>query len=179
MQPQANLAHIDGILSPWRAVIGDDYPGYRNHVARMVTFCLMMRPCSPEEQRKIEIAACFHDIGLWTHNTLDYLEPSVRPALDYLEAQGLSPWADEISRMILDHHRLRPVQDHPSPLVELFRRADLVDVSLGLIRFGLRRAAVEKVRAAFPNEGFHRMLARRSARWLIRNPLNPLPMMKW
>ncbi|NPU91013.1 MAG: hypothetical protein HPY82_03800 [Gammaproteobacteria bacterium] len=182
--PRANLQHIDSILSEWKPVIGSDYEGYRNHVVRMVTFCLMLRRASvqdssEEDQRKIEIAGCFHDIGLWTGNSLDYLLPSLPPARRYLSAQGLDAWADEIESMILLHHKVTSVQAGVSPLVELFRQGDLVDFSLGSVRFGLPGKVVRKVQAIFPNAGFHKMLARRSARWVVQHPLNPLPMLKW
>jgi hypothetical protein len=145
----------------------------------MASFCLRLGSCSDEERQKIEIAACFHDIGIWTDNTLDYLPPSVPPARAWLEERGLAHWGDEIEQMILDHHKLRPVTDGISPLVELFRRGDLVDFSRGLVTFGLPRASVREVMRAFPNAGFHRMLMRRLARWVVRHPLNPAPMMKW
>ncbi|MFZ5605458.1 MAG: hypothetical protein ACOY7J_23610 [Pseudomonadota bacterium] len=182
--PRANLQHIDSILAEWQPVLGADYEGYRNHVVRMVTFCLMLRrlasqDVSEEDQRKIEIAGCFHDIGLWTGNTLDYLSPSLPPARRYLAAQGLDGWSSEIEQMILLHHKVTPVQDSEPALAELFRRGDLVDFSLGAVRFGLPGKVVRKVQAIFPNAGFHKMLARRSARWAVQHPLNPLPMLKW
>lgn len=176
-QPDAKA--IDDTLSPWREVIGADYPGYRNHVVRMLTFCQALRDCDEEEREKLRIAGCFHDIGLWTANTLDYLEPSLPPAHDYLEAQGLLSWRDEIDRMILLHHKLRPVRDPDSPLVELFRRGDLIDFSLGLFRFGLSRAFVRDVKRHYPNAGFHKGLTKKAGAWFLRHPLNPAPMMKW
>lgn len=179
MSKYANIENIDSILAPWQNTIGDDYQGYRNHVVRMATFCLMLKPCTAEEQRKIEIAACFHDIGIWTEQTLDYLPPSVPPAMQYLEDHGLAAWSDEIRDMILDHHKLTKVEHGVTPLVERFRKGDLVDFSLGLVRNGLDKRAVAEVKAKFPNAGFHPMLVRRAAKWIIKNPLNPLPMMKW
>lgn len=179
MSPQADIDHIDGILSAWKPVIGQDYEGYRNHVVRMATFCLMLRPCSLEEQKKIEIAACFHDIGIWTDNTLDYLGPSVPPAKKYLNDNGLGDWSDEISQMILEHHKIRPVVNGLSPLVNLFRRGDLVDFSLGLVRSGLSKDSIKQVKTAFPNTGFHRTLTKLAGSWILRHPLNPAPMMKW
>lgn len=179
MSQYADTRHIDEVLAPWRATLGADYSGYRNHVVRMATFCLRLRACSAEAQQKIEIAACFHDLGIWIDNTLDYLAPSVPPARDYLAQQGLAHWGDEIEQMILDHHKLRPVTEGISPLVELFRQGDLVDFSRGLVRFGLSRSSVREVMRRFPNAGFHRMLMRRLAGWVIRHPLNPAPMMKW
>ncbi len=176
---QPEIPFIDGTLAPYRGLIGDDFAGYRNHVIRMLSFCMLLRDCSEEEQRKLEIAACFHDIGIWTENTLDYLPPSVPPARAYLAGQGLQAWGDEIEAMILEHHRLRTVPAPLTPLVETFRRGDLVDFSLGAVRFGLSRAQVRSVRNAYPNAGFHRMLVRKAGAWFLRHPLNPAPMMKW
>ena len=179
MSVHADLDHIDGVLAPFRDVIGPDFEGYRNHVARMATFCLMLRACNAEEQQRIEVAACFHDIGLWTARTLDYLEPSVPPAIEYLEKQKLAHWSSEIREMILEHHRIRPIRGARSPLVELFRRGDLVDFSLGLVRSGLPAEAIREVKRELPNAGFHRCLAKRAARWFLAHPTNPAPMMKW
>lgn len=179
MRNQSDTGHIDSILEPWREVIGRDYEGYRNHVVRMATFSLMLQPCSPQDQRKIEIAACFHDIGIWTDNTLDYLSPSVRPALRYLDEHGLSDWGLEIADMILEHHKIRGVKNGVSPLVELFRKGDLVDFSKGMVKFGLARKAVDDVMLKYPNAGFHRMLIKQTGKWFARHPLNPLPMVKW
>jgi predicted metal-dependent HD superfamily phosphohydrolase len=179
MSVRVEVENVDGILSDWKGVIGADYEGYRNHVVRMLAFCSMLRSCGAEEREKLEIAACFHDIGLWTANTFDYLRPSVAPAKEYLKARGRSDWADEIETMILEHHKLRPVAAARSPLVELFRKGDLVDLSLGVVRFGLPKDRVRQVRAESPNAGFHRGLLRPAVAWFIRHPFNPAPMMKW
>lgn len=179
MNKCANIENIDTILAPWKELIGQDYQGYRNHVIRMVTFCLLLEPCSEEDQQKIEIAACFHDIGIWTKQTLDYLAPSVIPARKYLKAHDLADWIPEITEMILEHHKLRKVKNGNSRLVELFRKGDLVDFSTGKIKFGLDKRLVSGVKNEFPNAGFHSMLVKRSAKWFVKHPLNPVPMMKW
>lgn len=62
--------------------------------------------------------------------------------------------------MIVEHHRIRSVSFATSPLVELFRRADLVDFSRGFFRFGLPWPVVAEVMREFLNAGFHRMLVR-------------------
>ena len=66
---------IEEILTTWAGRIGDDYPGYKGHVYRLFNFCLALRPCTEEERTKLAIAACFHDIGLWSDQTLDYIPP--------------------------------------------------------------------------------------------------------
>lgn len=174
-----NLEHIDSLLDPWKSCLGGDFAGYRNHVVRLASFCLLLRHCSAEERQKIEIAACFHDIGLWTDNTLDYLGPSLPPAEAYLEGLGKPEWAAEMGQMIVDHHRIRPIKQSISPLVEVFRQGDLVDFSLGAVTFGLPKSAITSVKSAYPNAGFHKMLARRAGAWFVRHPLHPAPMMKW
>lgn len=179
MQPFTPDRFLDALLEPWRAMLGPDYYGYRNHCQRMMAFCLALHPCSDEERQKIAIAAVFHDIGIWVANTVDYIPPSLLPAMEYLDAQGLSAWHEEIALMIGEHHKLRAYGAMQSSLVERFRRADLVDFSLGLVRFGLSRAQIRAVRAALPNAGFHAMLVRRASAWFVRHPLNPAPMMKW
>lgn len=175
----ADIENIDNILAPWKHLIGEDYQGYRNHVIRMATFCLLLEPCTAEEQKKIEIAACFHDIGIWTEQTLDYLPPSVLPANAYLKAHGLVDWTLEITQMILEHHKIRTVENGVSPLTELFRKGDLVDFSRGVFKFGLNKSTVSAVMDTFPNAGFHSMLVKRCAKWFVKHPLKPMPMMKW
>ncbi len=179
MKLEAQLPLVDEILGEFRPTLGDDYQGYRNHVCRMANFCLALRECDDVEREKILIAGAFHDIGIWTDHTVDYIPPSVRPALAYLEARGLEAWSDEIEKMIREHHKLRAYQGTESPLIELFRQGDLVDFSLGLFRFGLPKEFVAEVKCAYPNAGFHKRLARLAGGWFLKHPLDPAPMMKW
>lgn len=41
------------------------------------------------------IAACQHDIGMWTDLAVDYLPPSRREAVPHLDLNELSPWLEE------------------------------------------------------------------------------------
>jgi HD superfamily phosphodiesterase len=79
---------IEEILAAWKDRIGDDYPGYRGHVYRMFNFCLALHSCAEEEKTKLAIAACFHDIGLWSAHTVDYIPPSVSEVKGYLVPGG-------------------------------------------------------------------------------------------
>lgn len=179
MIDESNNPLLDEILSEWKSVIGPDYDGYRNHVHRMIQFCFALETCSQEEKQKITIAGAFHDIGIWVDDTMDYIPPSLPPAAAYLEKEGLESWSNEIELMIREHHKLREFE-HPSfPLVELFRKGDLIDFSLGLIKCGLSKSDIDQVRSALPNAGFHWMLVKRAAKWFVRHPLDPAPMFKW
>ncbi len=179
MEIEEQIPLLEELLSEWKSVIGGDFLGYRNHLYRMLNFCFALNECSSEEKEKIIIAATFHDIGIWTDKTVDYIEPSVPPAIDYLKSRDLEQWSDEIRLMITEHHKLREYKDEYAPLVELFRKGDLVDFSLGAFKFGLPRAFIKEVKQHFPNEGFHKNLVKLASAWFIRHPLNPAPMMKW
>jgi hypothetical protein len=63
-------------------------------------------------------------------------------------------------------------------LVEPFRRADLVDVSQGFVRFGLAREFVRDLFDRWPSAGFHKRLVQLTLARVRHHPLNPLPMIK-
>ena len=79
--------------------------------------------------------------------------------------------------MIAEHHKLRVFKG--DALTEVFRKADLVDVSLGAVKFGLDASFVKDVKDQFPNSGFHAGLLKTAGRWFIRHPLNPIPVLKF
>lgn len=183
MQIQANIPLLEEILAPYRKACGAAFAGYRNHVYRMIHYSLALeaaagRTVSPEDFEKFVIAGAFHDLGLFTENTVDYLPPSAALARAYLEDRGRSDGTGEIAAMIDNHHKLTPYAGE-FPLAEVFRRGDLADFSLGLFRSGLPRATLRAVRAAFPNAGFHLLLVKVAAKWVLRHPLNPAPIFKW
>ncbi|MEO0869849.1 MAG: hypothetical protein AAFY17_15705, partial [Cyanobacteria bacterium J06642_11] len=151
---------IDQILESWCGQIGDVYDGYRGHVYRMFNCCLALKDCSEEEVKKLAIAAAFHDIGLWSDHTVDYIPPSVVQAQQWLTANELSDWSEEIGLIIDLHHKVRPATQPDYPLVELFRKADLVDFSLGIFRFGLSPQYVAHLKSEIPNAGFNKFLLR-------------------
>jgi hypothetical protein len=81
--------------------------------------------------------------------------------------------------MIREHHKLRSYKNSPGWLVELFRRADLVDVSMGIFKFGLPSAYLSQLFAEWPSAGFHRRLVQLSLARARTHPWNPLPMLHW
>ncbi|TXH73010.1 MAG: hypothetical protein E6Q88_05700 [Lysobacteraceae bacterium] len=172
-------AQIESIFAEWRQALGAEYAGYRGHVYRVFNCCLRLRDCDADERRKLAIALVFHDIGLWSARTLDYLPPSEAEAVAWLARNGLAAWSDEIAMMIRMHHRIRHWRDPATPLVETLRRADLIDFSLGAYSGGLPRAFLRELSAAIPNAGFHRFLLRAGFGWFLRHPLRPTPFLRW
>ncbi|MGY4647345.1 HD domain-containing protein [Mycobacterium sp. URHB0021] len=130
---------------------GDDagYDAYKAHVYRVVNFARALTPDAPDRDDKLAIAAAFHDLAAF--DTLDYLVPSIEAQDAWLRQTGREAWSDELALIVAQHHRLSgygPTRPY-APLVEAFRRADLIDVSQGLIRFGIPSSDVKEVRAAF------------------------------
>ncbi len=172
-----SISLIDETLDGWSNEIGRDLTGYRNHVYRMVNFTYAIGEFDDETQRKIAIAGCFHDIGIWPTRTLDYLKPSADRADKFLSENGMDDWRSQIGEMICEHHKLRKYRS--DPLVEAFRKGDLVDFSLGFFTCGLPRSFVREIKAAFPNAGFHKCLISVASRWIVRHPLNPIPVVRF
>jgi len=177
MKLHNDIPLIDDVLDAWSGIIGRDLAGYRNHVYRMVNFTYAMGEFDEETRKRITIAGIFHDIGIWSEGTFDYWEPSVYWAKRFLASNELLDWQPQVHEMICQHHKLRSYKT--DPLVEAFRKGDLIDFSLGLFKCGLPRSFVSEVKAAFPNAGFHTCLVGVASRWIIRNPLNPVPVARF
>jgi hypothetical protein len=169
---------LEEILGKWKNEMGNDYLKYKNHVYRMIHFCFALHDCTHEEREKIIIAGCFHDLGIWSNDTFDYLSPSIALAKEYLKQNSLERWIPDIALMIDTHHKIRKHHDDLYPLIEVFRKGDLVDVSLGIVKCGLPKAYIKGVKNRFPNEGFHKRLVQLAGAWFSRHPLNPLKRFK-
>lgn len=172
------FARLESILETYRGALGPDFEGYRNHTCRVAALCQSRGHTSADDAAKIEMAAAFHDLGIWTSGTFDYLAPSVSLALAYLSEAGKAEWASEIETMILNHHKVRSLAGDESSLAESFRRADWADVSLGFLTFGLSRAAIREAYATWPSAGFHRRLVQLGLARARSHPLSPLPMLR-
>jgi len=170
---------ITELLKPYQDVIGKHYPAYKNHVHRVVNLTLAIHQEATEEDKtKIAIAGVFHDIGLWTASTFDYLDPSIAEVSKYLQSNGRDHWIEEIVMIINMHHKLSSYQGPFQRNVEPFRQADLVDVSKGLVRFGVSKALLKENARRYPMAGFIGILVRMFFTNLIKHPFKPLPMLK-
>ena len=184
-------ALLDNILEIYRPKIGDAYTPYRGHCQRVYAFTiyLISQPPSSENEatqifEKIAIASAFHDIGLWTAYTVDYLVPSNDEAMKYLDRHltenhpHISEYRRDISLMITRHHQFLQGSLITNSLPDLFRRADLVDFSWGWVRDRVPTSFVVKMQTTYPNAGFHLYLVRRLCEWVVQHPFNPIPMMR-
>lgn len=168
---------IEDLLHHFKADIGGDFLKYKNHVYRVFLNCIL-RDTDPVHVEKYAIAAVFHDIGIWTDHTIDYLDPSIEQAKIYLAAHNLGHLIEEISLMIYWHHKISSYQGKYEHTVETFRKADWTDVTLGILTFGADRKVVGRNRKLLGNNGFHVFLIKKIFQNLLKKPLKPLPMFK-
>ena len=73
--------HVEELLGRFEKLIGKDFPGYRNHIYRTITYAMHFLENAEEHERIVETAFVYHDIGLWTDRELAYLEPSEAVAI--------------------------------------------------------------------------------------------------
>lgn len=121
----------------------------------------------------LTVAAILHDIGLYPDASRGgvYTADGAVLGAELTTGNGWSAarvqrCADAIER----HHELRG-QLARGPEVEALRRADLVDVSGGLIAAGLPRAWIRRLRAEIPVTGLGAELRREVGRALRERPL--------
>jgi len=174
-----SLPTVEEVLGNHASELGHDRTAYRNHVYRVVNLCVAILGGSRVELEKIAVAGVFHDLGIWTNKTFDYIAPSVALAREYLGVHGMAEWTQEIEAMIVNHHKVTYWRPHPQSLVESFRRADWIDVTRGLRSFGVPRSFIAAVAATWPSAGFHRRLVELTMDRWRKHPLSPLPMLKW
>lgn len=178
-------ALIDELLEARRSVFGGPeadkvFVGYRNHAYHILNFARQWIEPSPRSDDKLAIAAVFHDIAAWPDENLDYLGPSADQAEAYLAEVGLSEWSPEMRLMIEMHHKIRAYTGEHREWVEPVRRADWCDVSFSTMRFGLPRSFVKEIGAEFPLSPFYPAhVYKVSFKWLLRHPLNPVPILRW
>jgi hypothetical protein len=169
---------VDELFEKWEPFLGRDHLAYRNHAYRVLNISCALAKANGEDQEKLALASAFHDIGIWLDNTFDYLSPSVRRAVDYLSRIGYEPWAESLTEIIYQHHKIFPWHGPEEDLVESFRRADWLDVCLFSLPTRLERSFLMEVLHTFPRHGFHSRLVLLTLSWWRKHPFNPLPMFR-
>lgn len=180
------LPLVEQLFMGWHGIMGQDYTPYRNHVYRIIHLACHFAPqMSADDQLLLQVAAAFHDSGIWLDNTFDYLEPSADRACAWLARHldvgsgSLDYKQRQVRAMIYRHHQIRPVAEPDLALAEALRKADWTDLSLGLYRFGLPLAAVREIQKTWPAQGFHRRLLQMVWQRVRSHPMSPLPMLRW
>jgi hypothetical protein len=151
--------------------------GYRGHVYRVFNMARVLVPDRDNRDDKLAIAAAFHDIDMFS--SLNYLGSSIRTMEGWLQRTGRGAWADELAVIVAKHHRLITYRGRHAELAEAFRRADLNDLSQGIIPSRIPREQVRAVRESIDvGVFFTRTVPRAIVRHLTSHPLDPLPMVR-
>ena len=180
------VEELDRRLEPWRGHLGPDWDAYRGHAARVLALCDELHAISPRASsspvpsttEEFLTAAAFHDLGIWTAGTFDYLPPSADLAVAWLRDHGRDDLRTIVTEMVYHHHKVRRAAPPASP-VEMFRRADAIDVSFGVVRFGVSRRRYRQISKRLPDNGFHRRLIELTVDRAKTHPTSPLPMFRW
>lgn len=119
------------------------------------------------------IAGLLHDIGLYdeaSHGSI-YVREGAEFTAELLRGQN---WDEDRIRLCFDaierHHDLRPQWERGDE-VELIRRADLVDLTSGLVGFGLNREWLRDLFRSVPRDGTYQTIGSEVAKQLIHQPL--------
>ncbi len=172
-----NTELITEILTSYKNELGMNFEKYHNHACRVFLFAAKLSKANEEQQKQLAIAAAFHDMGIWSANTMDYLDPSIKLAAEYLTEHKLEHWTESVSQIIDNHHKLTPFKNNQ--LAESFRKADLIDLTFGFIKFGLSSSQISEYNKLFPAKGFQPYIFKEVFKNIVKHPLNPLPIMKW
>ncbi|WP_281188102.1 hypothetical protein [Vibrio harveyi] len=57
---------VELLFAKYKEQLGDDFPGYRNHVYRTITYAMYFLGNDEQYEPLVETAFVYHDIGLWT-----------------------------------------------------------------------------------------------------------------
>ena len=118
---------VDELFARYESLIGKDFPGYRNHVYRTITYAMYFLENAVEHEQLVETAFVYHDIGLWTDHELAYLEPSEAVALADNEKYGWGLEPELLRNAIHWHHKIFPYSGPHQKVVEACRKADWID----------------------------------------------------
>jgi HD superfamily phosphodiesterase len=128
----------------------------------------------------LTVAAILHDIGIYPGASRGgvYTADGAALARELLAAHGWSAERIERCAQAIDrHHDLRSQIAHGAE-VEAVRVADLVDVSAGLLRFGLDRQWLRALNRDVPRRGLNRELMHVVGGALRERPLT-VPRIFW
>jgi len=156
-------------LAALRSAAGADSPMER-HCLRQ--FAIAERLAGDREfDRELVLCACWlHDIGLYTDSDDPYVTEGARVAARVLEPFGWPP--ERLQRCVdaCEQHHAPRSRMAMGLEVELVRRSDLVDVTAGLVNFGLDRGWLRDLFRDVPRRGLWRLIGSAVAGELRRRP---------
>ena len=167
---------FEAIFQEHKLVLGKDFEHYRGHCYRILNYMNYWK-LNEVEFKTCEVAIPFHDMGIWTHKTMDYLEVSFEGAKKYIEEKKLDIEKDSLENIIVNHHKISKIKDNS--LAEKLRKADLIDLSFGVIKFGIDQKAMHSIVSEFPFLEFQQVIFKKVFSHAVRNILNPFPMLKF
>jgi hypothetical protein len=172
------LAHTDSevaALEKLREVTGESGGPMERHGLRV--FLIADRIATARglevDREVLLIAGLLHDVGLYDEASHGgaYVLDGAEFTADLLHTRG---WEEDRIRLCFDaierHHETRSQWDRGAE-VELIRRADLVDLTDGLVRFGLSREWIRDLFESVPRDGTYGTIGREVARQLLHRPL--------
>jgi hypothetical protein len=169
---------VEEMAARWGGALDKAREAYSGHAYRVLNYARALIGTERHDD-ELALAAAYHDLGIWSDRTFDYLGPSQQRAEAFRREGAPTIDAELLALLIYDHHLLRRPRTGIEPaLRDAFRRADLVDVSRGTLRAGLPAAFVREVANRFPYQGFHAVLLKTAVQWALRHPLRPLPMVR-
>lgn len=162
-------------MKHYKSQLGGDYLAYRNHAHRVAEYAriLMLQ----KESKKFQIVAAFHDLDIWVSGGMDYLGGSSQMAKKYLKTNRINLLADEIEFMISNHHKLTKIKGAVE--AEAFRKADLIDLSAGIVPFNIPKSLIVETEKNYPRNGFTKKVILKTIKWALSHPFRPFPMIKF
>jgi hypothetical protein len=171
VRTDSELAALDAL----RSAAGESGGPMERHGLRV--FLMADRMAAPQgievDREVLLIAGLLHDVGLYdaaSHGGV-YVREGAEFTADILRKRG---WNEDRVRLCSDaierHHELRRQWDRGAE-VELIRRADLCDLSAGLVRFGLSREWLKDLFESVSRDGTYRTIGHEVARVLRHRPL--------
>jgi hypothetical protein len=145
-------------LETLRVAAGADGPMERHSLRQ---FAIAERLAGDREfDRELLLCACWlHDIGLYTHSRDPYVTEGARVAARVLEPFAWPPERLQRCMNACEQHHAPRSRMAMGLEVELVRRSDLVDVTGGVVNFGLDRGWLRDLFREVPRDGLWRLIA--------------------
>lgn len=167
---------MDNILESYKGYLGADYQKYRGHCYRLINYMIALG-LGEEDLEVCQYAIPFHDLGIWTAQTMDYLAPSCEEAIKYIKKNNENIDSKQVSNIINNHHKITKIKGDSG--AELLRKADLIDLTTSFVSFGIDKKTKKIIKQRFPYHGFQFFIYKKVMKHAIRNILNPFPMLKF